>query len=569
MDRKSLPLIILCVVLLILWGPLWDWLIPTKPAPRPSGVSTNQVHTASTNAPEAASPAIVEKGIFVPPPIKASAATEIKTLQNDFVELKLSSAGGGIDSILLKKYREGEKGNTILNSPSPIPTLDTTIGDISFSAPYQVTQENDSLRAIYRSPKGLEIIKEYKLGQDYLIAATVTLNNHGQESLNRQIFEVNVGTASPMDEKDIGVGLAYLTREKSFHQDLAGLQKEIEKQKKPFLKNDSILWAAVKNQYFTVLVTPNAPFGGVEAELYPLPISKDHPKPKIHYGIVTSVQAPVDLAPGSSTNFQFSVYAGPNEYKRLAALGRDQDEVLNLGRYIGPFSKILIWLMGHFHSFFHNWGLAIVGVTVLIKIIFWPLTAMSTKSMKQMQALSPKMNALKEKYKDNPQKVNEEMIKMYREYKINPMMGCLPMLVQIPIFFAFYSLLSTSIELRGANFLWIHDLSIPDTIARIPGTNWPINLMPLIMACTMIWQTKITPQAPNADPTMKMMMWLMPAMFLFFCYNFSSGLSLYWTVQNLLTVLQTYMTKDKPVEPPQKIKRKGGFTFSRPTDAKK
>ena len=165
----------------------------------------------------------------------------------------------------------------------------------------------------------------------------------------------------------------------------------------------------------------------------------------------------------------------------------------------------------------------------------------------------------------------EETMKLYREYKVNPMAGCLPMLIQIPIFFAFYNLLRTSIELRGAPFLfWIHDPSGPDTVGHLLGyAGYPINPLPIIMAVTMIWQTKLTPQAPNADPSMKMMMWMMPAMFLFFCYGFSSGLSLYWTVQNLLTVLQTYLTWNKPVEPPTRVKPRRGLSFMRPDSPKR
>jgi YidC/Oxa1 family membrane protein insertase len=279
------------------------------------------------------------------------------------------------------------------------------------------------------------------------------------------------------------------------------------------------------------------------------------------------VAAPLELAPGASTNWNFHIYAGPKEYKRLAALGQRQDQVLDLGMF-EIFSKALLWMLGSFHTVFHNWGMAIVAVTVVIKLLFWPLTAISTRSMKQMQALAPKMNALKEKYKDDSKRMNEEMMKMYRDYRINPMAGCLPMVVQIPIFFAFYNMLRTAIELRGASFLWINDLSMADTIAHLPVLGYAINLMPLLMAATMIWQTRITPQAPNADPSMKMMMWMMPATFLFFCYNFSSGLSLYWTVQNLLTILQTYLTRDKKVPPPQKVKPRKGLSFMRPAGSR-
>jgi YidC/Oxa1 family membrane protein insertase len=163
---------------------------------------------------------------------------------------------------------------------------------------------------------------------------------------------------------------------------------------------------------------------------------------------------------------------------------------------------------------------------------------MSTRSMKKMQALQPLMNKLKEKYPDDPQKQQQEMMKLYKEHKVNPMGGCLPLLVQIPVFFALYTMLRATVELRGASFLWIKDLSMPDTIFDLGGI--PVNPLPLVMTATTLWQQKLTPTA-NVDPTQQKMMMLMPVMFLFFFYSMSSGLVLYWTVQNLLSILQQWL----------------------------
>jgi len=176
-------------------------------------------------------------------------------------------------------------------------------------------------------------------------------------------------------------------------------------------------------------------------------------------------------------------------------------------------------------------------------VVFWPLTQASTRSMKRMQALQPQVKAIQEKYKDDPMKMQKKMGELWKEHKVNPAMGCLPMLIQIPFFFGFYRMLQSAIELRGASFLWACDLSQPDTVWIIPGLNFPLNPLPLIMGATQLWQTRLTPPSPGVDPVQQKMMQYMPLIFLFILYNFSSGLTLYWTVQNLLTIVQMKVTK--------------------------
>ncbi|MGI8965344.1 MAG: membrane protein insertase YidC, partial [Limisphaerales bacterium] len=197
-----------------------------------------------------------------------------------------------------------------------------------------------------------------------------------------------------------------------------------------------------------------------------------------------------------------------------------------------------------------TYAFAIICITIIVKLLFWPLTNASTKSMKRMQALQPQMKAMQEKYKGEPQKLSRKQMEFYKEHKVNPVGGCLPMLLQIPVFFGFYKMLQSAIELRGASFLWACDLSQQDTIAHVAG--FPVNPMPLIMGATMLWQAHLTPAAPSADAAQQKMMKYMPLMFIVFLYNREAGLTLYWTVQNLLTILQTKLTKAKeePVQTP-------------------
>jgi YidC/Oxa1 family membrane protein insertase len=174
--------------------------------------------------------------------------------------------------------------------------------------------------------------------------------------------------------------------------------------------------------------------------------------------------------------------------------------------------------------------------------------------MKRMQMLQPQMSALKEKYKDDPVKMNKKLMEFMKENKVSPLGGCLPMLLQMPVFFGFFTMIRSAIELRGASFLWVADLSKPDTLFYIPGTSIPFNLLPLLMGGTMLWQSHLTPPSPGMDPMQQKMMRYMPLMFLFILYNYSSGLALYWTVQNLLSIAQTKLTKtNAPVAPPPSV----------------
>ena len=233
--------------------------------------------------------------------------------------------------------------------------------------------------------------------------------------------------------------------------------------------------------------------------------------------------------------------------------------------FFGFFAKILLVSMNGLHALGLSYALVIIAITVIIKVLFWPLTQASTRSMKRMQALQPQIKAIQEKFKDDPMKVQRKTMELWKEHKISPLGGCLPMFLQLPVFIGFYRMIQSAIELRGAKFLWVCDLSRPDTLFIIPGLNFPFNALPLLMGVTMLWQARLSPPSPGMDPAQQKMMKYMPLMFLFILYNFSAGLTLYWTVQNLLTIAQTKLTRAKeektgagqkpPAGPPPRKKR--------------
>jgi YidC/Oxa1 family membrane protein insertase len=320
----------------------------------------------------------------------------------------------------------------------------------------------------------------------------------------------------------------------------------------------NVVWAAVHNQFFTLAAMPQQPANAVVVQKIPLPrhvvengstastATANTPAPE---GFFASVVYPsLVLAPHQTLDRTIHLFAGPKEYKTLAHIGarfnNNIDLVMGFGGFFGFFAKGLLLAMNWLHAFLRlPYGWAIIVITIVIKTLFWPLTAASTRSMKRMQALQPQMKAIQEKYKDDPVKMNRKTMEFMKEHKVSPLGGCLPMLLQIPVFFGFYRMIQSAIELRGAPFLWVPDLSQPDTLFIIPGTGFPFNLLPLIMGATMLWQARLTPPSPGMDPAQQKIMKYMPLMFMVFLYNFSAGLTLYWTVQNLLTILQTKLTR--------------------------
>jgi len=322
--------------------------------------------------------------------------------------------------------------------------------------------------------------------------------------------------------------------------------------------NKNVRWSAVHNQFYTIIAM--VPKGGELPDTVTArhldfgPNASNELKAQNRY--LASVNYRNDaamLGPNQEWSATFDLYAGPKKYRDLEALSinRDNnqvDRVMDLGGFFGFFSKVLLLAMNGLYGWGCSYGIAIIIITIIVKAIFWPLTAMSTRSMKRMSKLQPQMKEIQTKYKDDPQKMNQKMMTFMRENKVNPLAGCLPMLIQIPVFFGFFFMIQTAVELRGEGFLWVMDLSRPDTLFLIPGINYPFNLMPILMGVTMIIQTRVTPTSPTADEMQAKIMKYMPLIFIPILYNFASGLTLYWTVQNILSIAQTVMTKDDPNE---------------------
>jgi YidC/Oxa1 family membrane protein insertase len=239
------------------------------------------------------------------------------------------------------------------------------------------------------------------------------------------------------------------------------------------------------------------------------------------------------------------LFFGPKQTEVLKSLDINAQKIIDFG-WFDIIAKPLIWALNMMNKVTHNYGIDIIILTILIKIIFYPLTVKSSTSMKKMQKLQPIIVKLKEKYKDDKAKLNQEMMGIYKREGVNPMGGCLPMVIQIPVFFALYKALSGAIELRHAHFLWwMNDLSAPEDLFtfHVAGYALPIRILPLIMGVTQVIQQKMTPT--TADPMQEKIMLLMPIVFTFLFWSFPSGLVLYWLINNVISIAQQYYINKK------------------------
>jgi YidC/Oxa1 family membrane protein insertase len=521
---------------------------------------------------------------------------KLLVVEDDSVRLTFTSHGGGLKLVELKKYpesvacrsRNGPSTNRFatLNTKAPVPAF-ALVGNEALQGDgiFALTKTANGVRAEKTLPSGARLLKEFQLGTNYMLSTVVRMENPTAQPLLLPAQELVIGTATPLGPSDDaslmalqwydGVN-AQSVNEPWFANRTLGCFPGTPRTEY-VAGNTNVVWAAVYNRFFTMIVAPptNTPAPRVVARHVHLPPPSaeevaDNPKAVDKpFGFQAAFIYPaITLAPKQTVELRFDVFAGPKEYKtldRLASLlGNNMDLVMGFGGFFGFFARLLLLSMNGLYALGLPYALTIIVITVIIKVLFWPLTQMSTRSMKRMQSLQPQVKGIQEKYKGDPQKINQKMMELWKQNKVNPAAGCLPMLIQLPIFFGFYRMLQSAIELRGARFLWACDLSQADTVWVIPGLNFPLNPLPLIMGATQVWQMRLTPPSPGVDPVQQKMMQYMPLIFLFILYNFSSGLTLYWTVQNLLTIAQMKLTKSsnatvsspsKPASPPQRRKK--------------
>jgi YidC/Oxa1 family membrane protein insertase len=564
MDRTAWIVVAFCVIGLVLWE---IYLVKQTP-PRPAPVAVPPGQSSPTAAPAILAPSPTPVAEATPGTRESvpSFAEKIETLRNSDVELHLTNRGGGIkEAVLLKQV--GEKGRpVILNSDKSAP-IGALIDQPSSPTLAEFTaspESNSAVRFESTTPEQIVIRKKFSFEKspenkdNYVIDMDVDLENRGDKPYQSDGYFVALGSAAPIHPKDYpsytrlvwcidgrakGIDVGWFGSSSGF----LGLGQ---RPTRPYYQESisGAEWVAVSNQFFTTLMAPlTAKATGVWSRRFDIDYAPDQ---KL-LAIEGALGMPgFQLQPGQTYSARFEIYAGPKLYHRLAQLPHNEAEVMDFGMF-KIVCQLLLNFMNLLHSWLHDYGLAILALTTIIKLALWPIQNKANRSMRQMAALSPKIQELRDKHKDDPTRMNQEVMKLYKQYGINPVGGCLPMMIQIPIFFGLFKMLGQAVELRNAKFLWVKDLSQPDTVAHLPLLGWPINIIPLCMAATQIWLMAMTPK--TGDPTQRRIAMFMPLIFLFICYNFAAALALYYTAQNLFSILQFYQNRRQPMPTLEKV----------------
>ncbi len=596
MDSSKTTTIGLILIFVVFIG----WLIMmnneeskvAKQQPRPAPAETTHV---TQPAPFAAAPSETPNGVTPAQQsnvFETSSATPVvtKTIETPLFTAQISSDGAAITSFVLKQYKTWQK--------APVQLVDTATHqgadiDVKFVAsdgrvaatnamPFEMDakpvtlgpKDSMSFSAIYRLDSNRYIEKIFHFdGAHYVIGIEYRL--HGLEnSVSGYHYTASLDSPIPYVEERA-------TDETANSKAFAGQAGEMEdltvtksgaRDHKAI--DGSISYAGMRNQYFEEAMIPvNTRTLGAQISGYGVPAPAVEGKVISQYA--ASINVPIAREQDELLNFK--LYFGPLEFDRVAALGVGLEQTMNFGwPVVRPIAiyilmPFFLWL----HGFFANWGIVIIVFSIIIKLVTIPLSTGQMRSMKKMQVVQPMVTELRDKYKDDPKKMNEELLKIYRTYGVNPVGGCLPLILQMPILFALYEMLRNVIQLRQAPFaLWIHDLSIPDSVFHFPAGipfigDSHMSGLTLLLVITMIIQQQFT----VTDPRQKQMMYFMPLIYLFMFNNLPSGVALYYFMFNIFGVFQqlyiTKFAKAPSLEEMKKNPKKGGGFMARMQEMEK
>jgi len=507
---------------------------------------------SQASAPAAAKPAS-EAPVAEAAPAVPKERFEVRT---DVLKLTLDTEGGSLVRAELLNYPDAEdkSKNVVLLDDSKdrvymaqsgvvagstggaFPTHKTVM---TVSGPRSLADGQDAMTITFTSPEvgGIKLVKSYTLRRGaYDIAVRHELTNTGAAAQSPQLYLqlVRDGNKPPGGSSFYSTytGPAVYTDAKKFQKvDFS----DIKKNKADFEKSSANGYVAMVQHYFaSAWILPD----GMQRSLNMDAVDIGASVPDCCYR--ATMVAPLEsLAPGASKAVEAKLFVGPQEEKMLESLSPGLELLKDYG-HLTILAKPLYWLLDKLHSFIQNWGWSIVALVLLLKIAFYWLNAKAYASMAKMKAINPKIMEMRERLKDKPQQMQQEMMRIYREEKVNPMGGCFPIMIQIPVFIALYSVLLSTVEMRGAPWaLWIHDLSAPD----------PYYMLPLFMTLTTLLQTSLNPAPP--DPMQAKMMWIMPLAFSVMFFFFPSGLVMYWITNNVLSIAQQWIINTRMGVPPK------------------
>ncbi|MFQ5882475.1 MAG: membrane protein insertase YidC [Candidatus Methylomirabilales bacterium] len=536
MERRALLATILALLVLVLYQ---YFFMPAPPAPPPTGPEKEVAQEAKAPAVAVTSlpPAKVPRVIG---PLRRGEREEEITLETDLLRVTFTNRGGGVRSWQLKQYRDAS-GPVDLVGP---------LGEGTTSLPFTAwIPEGEGREGLYRilerpgadPTKPQRVVMEFQEAGGLLVEKMVVLYP-GRYLADVQVRLKNLGAVATQAALRLQWGPGFRQGAEDQAAEAAHpvawvdgklLTPDVEELDQELTQSGAVSFTALQDRYFAAALIPEKPTpSGLVA------------RDEAGRPVVGLLYPATELPLGGEMGVELQVYAGPKEIARLRDAGHNLQRLVNLG-WFDFVARPALHLLRFLYDFTANYGVAIIIITILQKMAFYPLTQKSLKSMQAMQALQPKIQAIRERYKNNPQKINQETMELYKRHGVNPVGGCLPMVIQIPIFIALYNALASSVELWRAPFcLWIDDLSQPDTIYTIRDLfgiqAFDLRGLPLIMGISMYIQQKMSPT--SGDPRQaQMMLYLMPVMFTFLFWGFPSGLVLYWLVNNVLQVGQQYL----------------------------
>ncbi|MFL9924205.1 membrane protein insertase YidC [Herbaspirillum lusitanum] len=480
----------------------------------------------------------------------AVAKGETITITTDVVKADIDTVGGELKRLELLKQRDtvDPTKNLVLFDSSVGHTYLAQTGLIGGQFPNHksvftakpgarsLDNGNEVQLVLEAQENGVKLTKTYTFKRDsYVIDLKHTVTNDSSAAINPSLYlQLLRDGNKPGGESHFYstfTGPAVYTEADKYQK--LNFEKIEEGKEQHATKADSGWIALVQHYFVSAFIPPEK----VQREIFTKKVATN----LYSVGTILPMGA---VAPGASVTMDAHLYSGPQDSKVLEATAPGLDVVKDYG-ILSLIAKPIFWLMTHIHALVGNWGWTIILLTVLIKLIFFPLSAASYRSMAKMKAVTPKMTAIRERHKGDPQNMNREMMALYKTEKINPLGGCLPIVIQIPVFISLYWVLLASVEMRGAPWLgWIHDLTAPDTLfGTVPYFNMPVGLLPIIMAASMFLQTKLNPTPP--DPVQAKVMMFMPLVFSFMFFFFPSGLVLYWVTNNVLSIAQQWVITKK------------------------
>jgi YidC/Oxa1 family membrane protein insertase len=540
-TQRLIAFIIFTFSALMLWD-AWQKHNAPKVPPAVTAVAGTK-GTAPTPSAPIATPV---PGALAPPAAPAAAPVALSgepiVVKTDLFEVELNTAGGDIRRLTLAKVYSALDRNkplTLLASDAKqyfvtqsgllgegVPSHKTIYAADGREFALAAGEDKIEVRLSAKDPSGVEVVKRYTFRRGtYEIDLSYEVRNTSEKAIAPFAYFQFLRDGNPPSQEAAQTssfaGVATFTGPVVFTQESKFVKvdfKDIEKGKQAHVKKAKDGWIGMIQHYF---VSAWIPKGDVDREFFTNKVGDN----LYTAGVIVPVGT---AAPGATSVVTMPLYIGPQETDKLEKIAPGLNLVVDYG-WLYILAAPLFWVLKWINGVVGNWGWAIILLTILIKLVFYPLNAKAGRSMAQMKVLAPKMEKLKELYGDDRQKLNQAMMELYRTEKINPLGGCLPIVVQIPVFIALYWVLLASIELRHAPWLgWIQDLSAPD----------PFYILPVIYAASMFVQTKLNPQP--ADPVQAKVMLVMPIVFSVFFFFFPSGLVLYWVVQNLLSIVQQW-----------------------------